>query len=137
MTETPDSVSPPRPDRQPLRARLAIHAPFLAVLGSAVLLRLLLAYVAYPGQGFATDMDQFAGWATVLAGHGPSTFYASSGANYPPGYMYVLWFLGILSQPVGSVMGMSSGDATIALLKVPPMLADAAIGVLLYRAGSS
>jgi hypothetical protein len=137
MTETPDAVAPPPPDRPSLRARLVIHAPFFAVLGSAMLLRFLLAYVAYPGQGFATDMDQFAGWASVLASHGPGAFYTSSGANYPPGYMYVLWFLGVVAQPVGSLLGMSSGDATIALLKVPPMLADAAIGVLLYRAGSS
>ena len=137
MTETPDVTAPPPPDRPWLRARLEIHAPFLAVLGSAMLLRFLLAYVAYPGQGFATDLDQFAGWASVLAGHGPSTFYATSGANYPPGYMYVLWLLGILSQPVGSVLGISSGAATIALLKLPPMLADAAIGILLYRAGRS
>jgi hypothetical protein len=137
MTETPDVTAPPPPDRPSFRARLEINAPFLAVLGSAMLLRFLLAYVAYPGQGFATDLDQFAGWASVLAGHGPSTFYATSGANYPPGYMYILWFLGILSQPVGSVLGISSGAAAIPLLKLPPMLADAAIGILLYRAGRS
>jgi hypothetical protein len=117
--------------------RLAAGAPFLAILGAAMLLRFLLAYVAYPGQGYATDMGQFASWASVLAGHGPGAFYQQSGANYPPGYMYVLWFLGVLGRPLGSILGTSSGDATLQLLKLPPMLADAAIGVLLYRAGSS
>jgi len=51
--------------------------------------------------------------------------------------MYVLWFLGVLSGPVGSIFGISSGAATLQLLKLPPMLADAAIGILLYRAGAS
>lgn len=131
MTERNDDAATPPP------GRLARHGPFLAILGSAMLLRLVLAYVAFPGQGFATDIDQFGSWATVLAQHGPGAFYAQSGANYPPGYMYVLWFLGVLSGPVGSIFGISSGAATLQLLKLPPMLADAAIGILLYRAGAS
>jgi dolichyl-phosphate-mannose-protein mannosyltransferase len=125
VTERNDDAATPPP------GRLARHGPFLAILGSAMLLRLVLAYVAFPGQGFATDIDQFGSWATVLAQHGPGAFYAQSGANYPPGYMYVLWFLGVLSGPVGSIFGISSGAATLQLLKLPPMLADAAIGILL------
>ena len=131
MTEAPDV-----PPRTPVR-RLADHGPFLAILGSAMLLRLLLAYVAFPGQGYASDLNEFGSWASVLADHGPGSFYQLSGANYPPGYMYVLWLLGALGAPLGSLLGVSSSQATLALLKLPPMLADAAIGVLLYRAGSS
>jgi hypothetical protein len=126
----------PEPGLMP-GTRLTGVAPFLAILGSAMLLRFLLAYVAYPAQGFASDMNQFANWASVLAGHGPGAFYQQSGANYPPGYMYVLWFLGAVGQPLGSLLGISSGDATLQLLKLPPILADGAIGVLLYRAGSA
>jgi len=121
----------------PPPGRLARHGPFLAVLGSAMLLRFVLAYVAYPGQGFASDINQFAHWANVLAADGPSSFYQSSGANYPPGYMYVLWFLGALGSWLGPVLGISTGEATLQLLKLPAILADGVIGILLYRAGGS
>lgn len=131
MTEAHDVAPPP-----PL-GWVARHGPFLAILGSAMLLRVVLAYVAFPGQGFASDLNQFASWASVLAREGPGSFYHSSGANYPPGYMYVLWLLAALGQPLGSVLGISSDHATLQLLKLPPILADAAIGLLLYRAGSS
>ena len=131
MTEA--NQVPPRD----LPRRLADHGPFLAILGSAMLLRFLLAYVAFPGQGYASDLNEFGSWASVLANHGPGSFYQLSSANYPPGYMYVLWLLGALGGPLGSIFGISSSAATLVLLKLPPMLADAAIGVLLYRAGSS
>ncbi len=130
MTEATSTATPPS-------GRLARHGPFLAVLGSAMLLRFVLAYVAYPGQGYATDLNLFARWAGVLAADGPSSFYHSSGANYPPGYMYVLWLLGTLGSWLGPVLGISTGEATLQLLKLPPILADGAIGILLYRAGGS
>ena len=135
MTVTATPVSPTEP--APPLGRIARHAPFLAILGSAMLLRFVLAYVAFPGQGFASDLNQFGNWASVLAHQGPGSFYQSSAANYPPGYMYVLWLLGALGGPVGSLLGITSDQATLQLLKLPPMLADAAIGLLLYRAGSS
>jgi hypothetical protein len=50
--------------------------------------------------------------------------------------MYVLWLLGEIGTFLGPVFGISSGDATLALLKIPPILADVAIASLLYRAGS-
>jgi hypothetical protein len=131
MTEA--NQVPPRT----LPRRLADHGSFLAILGSGMLLRFLLAYVAFPGQGYASDLNEFGSWASVLANHGPGSFYQLSGANYPPGYMYVLWLLGTLGGPLGSIFGISSSAATLVLLKLPPMLADAAIGILLYRAGSS
>jgi 4-amino-4-deoxy-L-arabinose transferase-like glycosyltransferase len=102
-----------------------------------MLLRVVLAYVAFPGQGFAADLNLFAGWAATLGRVGPGAFYQASGANYPPGYMYVLWLVDVLARPVGAVFGISSDEAILWLLKVPPMLADAAIAVLLYRAGRS
>ena len=93
------------------RARLLL----LAVLAAGLLLRLWLAYVVFPGQGFASDMRLFAGWARSLAANGPGVFYASDPtANYPPAYMYVLWLLGRLA----------SGDALLLLLKLPAILAD-------------
>ena len=95
----------------------------LPILGAGLALRMLLAYVLYPNQGMAGDLGLFGSWASALARTGPGSFYASSSsANYPPGYLYVLWLIGSLGGGVG-------------LLKLPAILADVAIGALLYAGG--
>jgi len=115
--------------------RIARHRPFLAVLAGGLLLRLALAYVVFPGEGLASDLGLFQGWATTLARVGPASFYAAApSANYPPGYLYVLWFLGAAGGPVGAVFGISSEQAVLLLLKVPAIAADVAMAILLYRA---
>ena len=43
--------------------------------------------------------------------------------DYTPGYLYVLWLVGLVGQVVGGV-----GD----LIKVPPILADAALAYLVW-----
>ena len=114
-----------------IRSRL----PILAVLGAGLALRLVLAYAIFPGQGLSSDLGLFSGWATALARVGPGGFYAAAaGANYPPGYLYVLWLLGSLATPLGGLLGMPADRAVLLLLKLPPIAADLAIAVLLYRA---
>jgi 4-amino-4-deoxy-L-arabinose transferase-like glycosyltransferase len=109
--------------------------PALAILLLAgLLLRLTIAYVLLPGSGFASDVGTFTAWASQLARSGPADFYATSSfADYPPGYLYVLWLLGGAGNLIGELLGRG-GDGVIAgLIKLPPMLADIAIGWLLYR----
>jgi len=104
-------------------ASLARHRALLLLLGAGLALRLVLAFVLFPGQGYAGDLGLFWQWATALAANGPGGFYASvSSANYPPGYLFVLWPIGLLGQP--------------ALLKLPAILADVAIAALLYAGGT-
>jgi dolichyl-phosphate-mannose-protein mannosyltransferase len=104
-------------------AALARHRTLLLLLGAGLALRLVLAFVLFPNQGYAGDIGQFWQWATALAAHGPGSFYGSvSSANYPPGYLYILWPIGILGEP--------------ALLKLPAILADIAIAALLYAGGT-
>ena len=111
------------------------HAAILAVLAAGLGLRFVLAYVVFPGQGLASDLGLFQDWAATLARVGPGSFYAAAGsANYPPGYMYVLWLLGALGGPVGALLGVSSSHAVLLLLKLPPIAADLGIAVLLYAA---
>jgi hypothetical protein len=129
MTET--TVAP-----TPLLPRVSGRTAFLAVLIAGLLLRVVLAYVVYPGQGFVTDLGFFSSWASALVRVGPGAFYQTGGANYPPVYMYVLWLVGELGTVLGPILGMSTSEATLHLLKVPPILADVAIATLLYRAGS-
>jgi hypothetical protein len=112
------------------------HTAFLAIAGLGLVLRLLLAYVVFPDQGLATDLGFFASWAQTLANVGPGSFYASAAsANYPPGYPYLLWLVGLLAQPLAHLLGTTSDQAIVALIKLPAIAADMAIALLLYRAG--
>jgi hypothetical protein len=120
------------------RAGIAWRIPrsVIGVLGAALALRLVLAYVVYPGQGLVGDLDLFTSWATTLARVGPGGFYTAAGsANYPPGYMYVLWLVGIAGNAISGVHGVSADQAVGQLLKLPAIGADIAIGGLLWWAG--
>ena len=101
------------------------------LLGLGLAFRLVLALVVFPGQGLSSDLGFFESWASTLARVGPGAFYATAGsANYPPGYMYVLWLVGA----IGSAFGSSAEHATLLLLKIPAILADIALAAVLYAA---
>lgn len=113
-------------------SRIGRHRAVLVLLGLGLALRLVLALAVFPGQGLSSDLGFFEGWATTLARVGPGGFYTTtSSANYPPGYMYVLWLVGA----IGSLAGSGAAHATLLLLKIPAILADIGIGALLYIAG--
>lgn len=117
---------------------LARHLPLLIVIGLGLSLRLLAAYVVYPNQGYAGDLGLFQSWAGTLARVGPGAFYGSaSSANYPPGYLYVLWVIGSLGGPLGTVLGVSSEAAVGLLLKLPAIAADIRIALLVFRAADA
>ena len=113
-------------------ARAAVGSlAVLLIVG--LLLRLTIAYVLLPGSGFESDIGTFTAWALQLGQHGPGTFYATAGfADYPPGYLYVLWLLGGLGSFLAPLAHADAGAATAALIKLPPMLMDIAVGALLY-----
>ena len=123
----------------PSLARLGVGArlPLIGlVLGVGLVLRVVLAFVVFPGQGLASDLGLFESWALSLAQVGPGSFYESARmANYPPGYMYVLWAVGLAGQAISGIAGVPAERVVDLLLKVPVILADLAVAVLLYRAG--
>ncbi len=95
----------------------------LVVLALGLALRLIIAYLL-PGSGFKVDLDAFRAWASNLAGQGPFGFYDRDFFHdYTPGYLYVLWLVGIVGKAAGGI-----GD----LIKLPPILADLAIGWLAW-----
>ena len=95
----------------------------LIVLALGLALRVIIAYLL-PGSGFEADLNAFRYWASNLAEQGLSGFYERDFFHdYTPGYLYVLWLVGTVGNAIGGI-----GD----LIKVPPMLADVAIGWLVW-----
>jgi Gpi18-like mannosyltransferase len=95
----------------------------LVVLALGLALRLIIAYLL-PGSGFEADLNAFRYWANDLATNGLSGFYGRPFFHdYTPGYLYVLWLVGLVGNAFGGV-----GD----LIKLPPILSDLVVGWLVW-----
>jgi len=131
-----DLIPPTPPTSREVNLTFGVSGIAVVLLGGLIL-RLLIAYVIFPGEGFGNDLRLYVAWAQTLADHGPGGFYANVGwTDYPPGYLYVLWFLGALGNLLASPLGMPAADVIQGLLKLPAILADVAVAWLLYRAAS-
>ena len=104
---------------------LAWALPTLIVLG------LLIRLVFIADQGFNVDVQTFIAWTISLVDHGLVNFYGqTSFVDYPPGYFYILAVIGHIWAPFRS---LDSNYLYIRMLvKVPAILADLGVGVLLY-----
>jgi Gpi18-like mannosyltransferase len=90
--------------------RLETPAGLIGMFAVALLMRVLIA----PHAGFYGDLRLFRVWAQRLADVGPHKFYAPGQfADYPPGYLYVLWVTGKISATPGYL-----------LLKLPALVCD-------------
>ena len=95
----------------------------LVVLALGLAFRLIIAHVN-PGSGFKVDLDSFHAWAASLAKDGFGGFYQRPFFHdYTPGYLYVLYVVGVVGKAAGNI-----GD----LIKIPPILADLALGWLVW-----
>ncbi len=104
------------------------HIFLAALLGTALLLRLLFAYFYH---GFDTDISCFAAWADRIFQAGPAQFYSPDVfTDYPPGYMYILYVIGAVCSLL-QIPYLS--ELHLLLLKLPAVLCDIACGYLLYR----
>jgi hypothetical protein len=119
--------------QSPLSAS-AVGSGIAILLLVGLLLRFALAYILLPGSGFESDIGTFTAWAAQLAQTGPTNFYGTAGfADYPPGYLYVLWLIGGLGNILAPLTHGNADAAITALIKIPPILCDVAIGYVLYR----
>jgi dolichyl-phosphate-mannose-protein mannosyltransferase len=110
--------------------RLDAGTILTALLIVGLLIRVFIAGVLLPRSGFAIDVGDFSAWGERLASVGPAGFYDPGYfADYPPGYLYVLWLLGIIGGALGNVVGQ---DATGALVKIPGILADLGVAAVLF-----
>jgi hypothetical protein len=105
------SISPSqRESFRELAWRLDTTRGLVAMFSLAFLVRILIA----PHFGFSIDLNFFRTWARELHEVGPHRFYSTDHtADYPPGYLYVLWLIGSISATPGYL-----------LLKLPAILAD-------------
>jgi len=92
---------------------------FLFAVGLAI--RLVL---ARQSEGLAFDVGLFREWSDRLVQRGPSRFYEPGYfADYPPGYLYVLFALGKLSRL------LRGEPPSIGVLKLPAIIADLGVAV--------
>jgi 4-amino-4-deoxy-L-arabinose transferase-like glycosyltransferase len=103
----------------------------LLILGLAF--RLIIAALL-PGSGFKVDIDSFSYWAQNLASQGLFGFYDRPFFHdYTPGYLYVLWFVGVVGGLIGDAVrlfGQSFG--LVDLLKVAPIVGDVTLAYLAW-----
>ncbi|KAA8997131.1 phospholipid carrier-dependent glycosyltransferase [Paenibacillus spiritus] len=121
--------------RSAMRSRRLLDRPektvrfwFILTLAAAFVLRLWLGWTQ---QGYLNDMKTFMYWGQRVADLGPGRFYEEGVfADYPPGYLYILYLLHEIKLGLGLAAG-SSGE--MLLFKLPAIVADLITGVLLYR----
>ncbi len=123
MTGT-GSGAPGRVDTLTAAPMRAAAGQLAAILVAGLIFRLTIAYLL-PGSGFANDLAAFMSWAQNLAAEGPFGFYERPFFHdYTPGYLYVLWLVGVVGGALGGI-----GD----LIKLPAILSDLALGWLAWR----
>ena len=103
----------------------------LLVIVFAILIR---AIVAMAFEGYATDVACFKGWAITAYEYGPAGFYTSGVyADYPPGYMYILYVLGWI-RDVFNIDAM--GALFTLIVKLPSIVAEVVLAVFIYKTAS-
>ena len=115
-----------RPSDSPLTRR-ARWLPLAVVLLAALAVRCFLAFTS---EGYSSDVACFSAWALRLAENGPGAFYAPDYfADYPPGYMLILWPVGLIARALELEVG---GKAMGFLICVVPILCDLGLAALIW-----
>ena len=88
-------------------------------------------YFGLQNVAFWYDVECFKSWADATAYYGLNGMYHSGMfLDYPPGYMYVLWLTNIIQ----GVFGLDFHSVVYTfIIKLPPILADLAGTVLIYK----
>lgn len=101
----------------------------LIVFMAAAFIARLIGAVVY--RGYEVDINCFLAWANMIFENGIGNFYSLDAfTDYPPGYMYILYAIGAL-RAVFHIAQTST--LSIILTKMPAILADLAIGWLVYK----
>ncbi|HEY6608459.1 MAG TPA: hypothetical protein VI277_04605, partial [Candidatus Limnocylindria bacterium] len=110
--------------------RFDVYTILTIILVGGLALRVFIAGIYLPLSGLSNDIGSFAAWGQRMASVGPGGFYeAGYFADYPPGYLYVLWVLGEMGAALAPLVGR---DATGGLVKIPGVLADVGVAWMLF-----
>lgn len=104
------------------RSKLAV----ILIAGFVIRIICSLRYYGHP-----TDINCFMAWGYHLNNGGLAAFYNSGMfADYPPGYMYVLY----VTAGIARLIGLEYGSNAYALItKMPGILADIASAYIVYK----
>ena len=102
-----------------------------AMFTAALIVRLVF---ASSGLAFQTDLNTFMFWADHVFRVGMSNFYSSEFfTDYPPGYMYILFVVGLLR----SLLGLDFGSTLhTVMIMTPAIIMDMVTGIVVYRAAN-
>ncbi|WP_082967308.1 phospholipid carrier-dependent glycosyltransferase [Paenibacillus oryzae] len=109
-------------------------APVLLALGLGLGLALRIV-IGLTNEGYVNDIALFTYWSDHAVSHGLANFYHTDiFVDYPPGYIYILYALGVVKGWLGIDNGTT---AALLLYKLPAILADLAAAAVLYRVSRS
>jgi dolichyl-phosphate-mannose-protein mannosyltransferase len=78
--------------------------------------------------GFGPDVGDYQAWSSQIATFGPAhTYQQGFFLDYPPGYLYALWFVGVLAHGIGA-----TGNFYRVIIQSPAIVADLALALLMY-----
>ena len=100
---------------------------FAVAMVAAFLMRLFLG-----GQvlGYSVDMNCFSAWSLRMASVGPTGFYSPDVfCDYPPGYMLLLWPIGLLIKAIG----YAESPEIRLIVKAIPILCDMVTAMVLFN----
>ena len=104
---------------------------FTGILVIAFLVRLV---AALSHKGFDSDVTSFSSWGMTMLRSGPFDFYKVTGSDgYPPLYNLVLGFFTIIT---GIFRIEYNTSAYFAIIKMPAILCDMAMGIFIYKLAS-
>lgn len=98
---------------------------FLLLLALALVLRISLV----PLPGYSHDIDMFKVWSQAAAEKGVSNIYDQT--TYPPGYLYVLKYVGSIYKVFSPVFDKGTYLLQF-LIKFPPILVDLIISAIVF-----
>ncbi len=111
------------------RKGMKTGAAVITMLTVGLILRLVLSVTA---PQCSIDVNLFSSWGRHAAEDGITNLYAKAetyNIDYPPLYMYFLWFNTLISK----WLGLTNTAGHTMLMKLPSILADVAIGWFIYR----
>jgi len=120
-----------------LRSSTRPRPVFWAILGLAIAIRIIL--LPIPNTDDDISLQTWSRIVTVEGFHNIYNVYDPIGmppeeCQYPPGYLYVLWLLGKIYQHFFSHGFQQEKILFLIMLRIPTVLADLALGVMIFRA---